>query len=146
MFEMDRYSEAEHFLDESLAANPDNPLAYDALGDLYFRQQQYAEAIASYRMAVVQQEDLANAHLGLGQSLEAVGHLTEAEDALQKALYHDPHNPMVLYRLGQVHVLLKNTARAQAYYEMAMENAAGNIELQNSIRGALNSLSESGEE
>jgi len=142
MYELGRLSEAEHFLDQSLESRANNPLAYDALGDLYFKKKQYAEAIASYRMAIVQKEDLANAHLGLGQCLEAVGHLTEAEEALQQALYHAPHNPVVLYRLGQVHELLNNTARALAYYEMAMENVAGNIELENTIRGALRSLSE----
>jgi tetratricopeptide (TPR) repeat protein len=142
MYQLGRYEESKHFLTRSIEANDDNPRAYAALGDLYFARKEYAESIANYRMATVQQEDLPGAYLGLGQAMEAIGHLTEAEEALQRALYHDPDNPVVMYRLGQVHGLMHNTARAQSYYEMALENSAGDYELQNTIRSAIKSLSE----
>ena len=93
-------------------------------------------------MAVVQQEDFADAHLGLGRALETVGHLTEAEEALQKALYHDPDSPQVLYRLGQLYLLKDDRGLAQSYLEMAMDKVAGDVELENTIRNALKSLSE----
>jgi len=142
MNELGRYNEAEYSLNKAIEADPENSLAYESLGDLYFRQQKYAESIGSYRMAVVLQEDLADAHLGLGQALEAVGHLTEAEESLQKALYHDPDNAVALYRLGQVHALMNNKARAQSYYEMAIEKSVGDVEFQSTIRSAMQSLSE----
>jgi tetratricopeptide (TPR) repeat protein len=142
MLELGRDSEAKHFITKSIESKKDNPAAYDALGDLYFRQHQYIEAIANYRMAVVQQEDLVEAHLGLGQALEAVGFLTESEEALQNALFHDPDNPVILYRLGQVEYLLKNKARALSYYEMALEKSKDDIELQHTIRNAIKEMSE----
>lgn len=137
-----RVPQAETALKSSIEARPVNPAAYNALGDLYLRSDQYAESIASYRMAIVQQEDLSDAHLGLGEALEAAGQLPEAEDALQRALYHAPDDPMVLYRLGQVYVQMFNEERARSYFEMAMEKAASDFELESKIRSALNSLLE----
>jgi tetratricopeptide (TPR) repeat protein len=140
--QLGRETQAETALKRSIEARPDNPLAYNALGNLYLKSEQYAEAIANYRMAIVQQEDLAVAHLGLGQALEATGQLPEAEDALQRALYHDPENALVLYRLGQVYVQMFNEERARSYFEMAMEKAVSDFELESKIRSALSSLSE----
>jgi tetratricopeptide (TPR) repeat protein len=129
-------------LKKSIELQPDNPQAYKALGDLYLSEDQYTEAIANYRMAVVQLDDFADAHLGLGRALEAVGHLTEAEEALQRALYHDPDSPVVLYRLGQLYMLKNDTGRARAYYEMAKEKAAGDVEMESTIRNAIKDLPE----
>jgi len=91
-------------------------------------------------MAIQQREDFAAAHLGLGRALEAAGYLTEAETAMQRALQHDPDSPLVLYRLGQLYLEMKDVDRARTHFEMALEKAAGNAELQGLIRNAMKSL------
>ena len=139
---MGRIQQSETALNNSLEANPDNPQAHKVLGDLFLNQEKYAEAISNYRMAIQQQEDFADAHLGLGQTLEAAGQLPEAEDAFQRALFHDPDNAMVLYRLGQIYVQMFIEDRARSYFEMAMDKASGDIEMESTIRSARKSLSE----
>jgi tetratricopeptide (TPR) repeat protein len=137
-----RENEAEKALQGSIDIHANNPMAYDGLGDLYLVQKRYPEAVSSYRLAVLQNPDYADAHLGLGRALEMVGQLTEAEDAFQQALFHDPDNAMVLYRLGQIYLLMENPERARSYFEMGMEKAGseGNIELESTIRSALRDL------
>jgi tetratricopeptide (TPR) repeat protein len=138
--QLGRIQQAETALTNSIDANPNNPQAHKILGDLYLNRELYAEAIANYRMAIQLQEDFAEAHLGLGQTLEATGQLLEAEDALERALFHDPDNAMVLYRMGQIYAQMFKIDLARTYFEMAMDKASGDIEMESKIRGALKSL------
>ena len=66
--------------------------------------------------------------------------------ALQRALYHDADNAEVLYRLGQVYLLQNDRNLAETYFEMAMEHASEDLELESAIRNALRDLEEADEE
>ena len=60
--------------------------------------------------------------------------------ARKSALVHAPHNPEVLYRLGQVYAEMENPQLARTYLEMALEAAGSDGALRARIRSTLDTI------
>jgi tetratricopeptide (TPR) repeat protein len=69
--------------------------------------------------------DLADAHVGSGVVLAAMGRLREAEAALARAIAVDPGTKEAHFNLGRVYRLLGDRARARVHFEEAQRIAPG---------------------
>lgn len=134
------YVQARQILDKGVTTDADDPRPYKLLGDLNAAQEKFLEAVANYRMAVQIQDDFTDAHLGLGRVLETVGALDEAEETLLRALHHEPGNPEVLYRLGQLYATKGDVIGAESYLGRALEAAEDDFDMQRRVRETLRSL------
>ncbi|MCI0419993.1 MAG: tetratricopeptide repeat protein [Acidobacteria bacterium] len=75
---------AESLLKRALQANAGYAEAHAKLGQLYFKQRRYDEAVASLRSALQLKPELSPAYYVLGQAYLKLGHRQKAQEALQK--------------------------------------------------------------
>ena len=108
---------------EQIAVSSQPAVNYLALGDLYARQQQWQQAVTSYREAIAYQPDLAEAHRQLAEVLKQSGIGMAADhcfDAFQ--LQSDMISAREYYQLGQTLEKQNKPARAIACYRAAIES------------------------
>jgi tetratricopeptide (TPR) repeat protein len=84
----------------TLARNPNCWMAYDNLGNIFFRKGQVDKAIAQFQKALEVHPDDAVAHNNLGNALVQKGRLDEAIAQHRKALEIDPGYAEAHYNLG----------------------------------------------
>jgi tetratricopeptide (TPR) repeat protein len=71
---------------------PNYPILYNELGNHYFREGEYEQALAAFRRAIEVYPDDLNALNDIGTVYQRRGQLTEALDAYQEVLRRDPHH------------------------------------------------------
>lgn len=95
-----RYPDAVAKLRELLARTPGSPELLDAMGSLYAAEHDWPEAEKEFRAAIVQQPDLASAHLHLGVTLAAENN-PEARTELGRAYELAPNDAAVAAQWGE---------------------------------------------
>lgn len=120
---------------QQLTANSPTPEVYFDLGYLYYQQQQWQPAIASYRKAIALKPNFPEAHLQLGAVLTQSGNEDLAANHLFKAYQLQPDlvTAQDHYELGQTLQKQNKPARAIACYR-------GAIKFQPDFRTAYDSL------
>jgi Flp pilus assembly protein TadD len=131
---------AEKMLRRAVEHAPRDAAARRWLGDALALREQNAEAVSQYRMAVQLDATMADAHLGLGRTLERAGDLAAAEEALAEGLRHSPGNPQLHYQLGVVYLGMNDPGRARAQLESALVGAGDDPSLRATIQAALDSI------
>lgn len=133
------YAGAIESLQQALAAIEDTPENAEARGSVhaligraYFEQQDWEQAIASYREWVRHQPDDANAHLELASALTQAGQQEEAMQHFERALELNPQDPTSLYNIGIQMVnsgavesgipLIERAIEAQPEFPLALKN------------------------
>lgn len=109
-------------------ASPDAAPMYNALGEVYFRRGQNAEALAAYREArdaALRGYDLnplylANAYSGMGTAYLAMGKAPEAEAAFDQALEDYPY-PDAYLNLGVIAFQQKDYQKAFSLSQQAIQ-------------------------
>ena len=91
------------------------------LGLSFDRSGKRMEARAAFKDAVRLDPKNAEAHLGLGKTELALGHLNDAIGELEEALRLNPGNPQARRLLSQAYRRAGDTARAAKYAEAADE-------------------------
>lgn len=99
-------------IDEALALDPDQPMAFVAQGNLLFGQDQFDEAIENYDHAITLNGDLVDAYIARQDALVQIGKPEAAIDSLLQARVIDPLHPDVLE--GLAHLLNLQGQRADA--------------------------------
>ncbi len=69
-----------------LQVEPDSPLGHNNFGNLLFREDRIAEAVAHYRAAIAAKPAFPDAHLNLGVALARSGQMYEAITAYRRAV------------------------------------------------------------
>ena len=87
-----RFGEARDLLEELVARRPDFAPAYLALGDVYFRRSEFADAQQSYRRFLTYEPAHEGALTNLGISAINTGQLAEAIQALQRVVDARPRH------------------------------------------------------
>lgn len=100
--------------------------------DLY-RRGMYADAAASYRMALAIQPDYADLRNQLGVTLYALGQDPEAAGEFEKALAINPRYVEAILNLGLVLRRLGRTAEARERFERVLALDPGNAAAQESL-------------
>jgi len=87
-----QFSESYDTLLYAVKLNPKDVVDIMKIGDLIFEQAKYEESLKVYTVALSTNKDLSNIHKKIGMSLKALGKMTQAITAFQKALKEDPEN------------------------------------------------------
>ena len=106
--------EGRALLERAASARAAWPEAHCALGDVLFREGQFAPAEAAYRSAIAARPDHEPAHLGLGRALAAAGDLPGAEASLRRAIEIVQNDPIAWLSLAD---LLARSERTEEAYE-----------------------------
>jgi tetratricopeptide (TPR) repeat protein len=91
------------------------------LGDLYFQQQKWREAIQAYGQATKLKPDSSWSHYNLGRSLLELERWAEATQSFRQAIQLDPSFGWAYYHLGESLSEQKEWDQAIAAYRQAVE-------------------------
>ena len=124
--DLDRQDEAVETLRRMADEQPERTDAVSALGDVFRRDEQYAEAAAAYDIAVERIETVEYRHWRLfyvrGIAVERLGEWPKAEADFLRALELEPDQPLVLNYLGYSWVEQgRNLDEARKMIEKAVE-------------------------
>ena len=124
--DLDRLDEAVATLRRMVDEKPERTDAVTTLGDVFRRDEQYAEAAAAYDIAVERIETVEYRHWRLfyvrGIAFERLGEWHKAEADFKRALELEPDQPLVLNYLGYSWVEQgHNLGEAKAMIEKAVE-------------------------
>jgi len=99
------------------ATNPSPEMAARNLGQAYFEEQNYAEALKWFQTSVKRNAKYADAQLGLAESLVALGRLDEAAVQLEAASNNIPDDLNILVALGDAYFRAGRFTEARAKLE-----------------------------
>lgn len=111
-----KYPEAEVNFKKGLEASPNSFQAEFNLGDSYFRQQRYDEAVKSFQQSIVKTDDKnlkAQAFHNIGNSLLKAQKLKESVEAFKQSLKLNPYDKETKYNLSYALNLMKDQQQNQ---------------------------------
>lgn len=103
-----------------VAQDPNILDAWVMLGNEYFRQQDYREALLQYKRALALNPDYDLATINLANAYRALGDDTAAILGYERYLLKDPKNAWVRYQLGELYVDRGDLAKAEAAFNQAL--------------------------
>lgn len=107
------WQDANDVLREATRAEPDNPRPNVMWGDIFLEKHNATEAEASYRAALADDPDSADAHVGLARAfLQTRYDVAAAEQELEAALRRNPRHPGALAVRGELALDAENFPEA----------------------------------
>ncbi|MEW6320252.1 MAG: sulfatase-like hydrolase/transferase [Acidobacteriota bacterium] len=103
-----------------LAADPQVIDAWFSLGNVYYREGRYDEAIRHFRTALELKPDYDLALINMANAYRALGRDDDALAGYEHYLRVDPKNAWVQYQAGEIHLDRGADDRAAAYFEQAL--------------------------
>lgn len=113
--------EAEASYRESLARDPENPLAHSGLGQAYAAEGEYDNAILAFEEALKNQPELTEAQWGIAQVYAKTGDVERARANLEAALADHRDDPEVLASAGRVFLDLEDTEAAKKAFSETVD-------------------------
>jgi arylsulfatase A-like enzyme/Tfp pilus assembly protein PilF len=101
----------------------DDPQVIDAwlsLGNVYFRESKFEEAIAHFSRALALKPDYDLPLINMANAYRALGRDAEALAGYEHYLRVDPKNAWVHYQAGEIHLDGGNVDRAAAYFRQSL--------------------------
>jgi tetratricopeptide (TPR) repeat protein len=101
----------------------DDPQVIDAwfsLGNAYYRESRFTEAIAHFRKALELKPDYDLALINMANAYRALGRDEEALAGYEHYLRVDPKNAWVQYQAGEIHLDRGDIDRASEYFRQAL--------------------------
>ncbi len=115
-----RTAEAEYFVKRALQVDPNSIGALCELAEIKRDLNDLQESIRLYREALSISDSQPFVYLGLGDSLQRAGQLSEAEEAFIRVLELEPDSFEALYNLGVTYLNQSQLDKAVAQYEKAL--------------------------
>ncbi|MCX7983748.1 MAG: VWA domain-containing protein [Bacteroidetes bacterium] len=135
-----KYIDAEVAYKKALETKPESPVAKFNLGNAYYKQQRYEEALQQYAQAeraLSSSDDRASAWYNIGNSLYESKKYQEAVKAYKQSLRYRPRDPEALYNLQMALEKLKqqqqqqnNQNKQQQKQEQQQKNQQQNLQQQ----------------
>ncbi|MBS1828642.1 MAG: tetratricopeptide repeat protein [Acidobacteria bacterium] len=121
-----RYEEARKLLLRSIELDSSFAVAYQLLGEVFLKEEQYAEASQWFARAVEKMPEDVETLLGYGRALALSGKLSEAEAVLEQAVKAAPKDARVQLQLSRLYFQMgdEGRARAAAVRSVEMREAA----------------------
>ena len=135
-----RHEEAIEAIRRGLALKPDDPYAYNDLGNEYALLRRPAEAVPQFERALALQPGFASAHSNLGNTLMDLGRVDEALGHLQRAVELDPAYPEGLNNLGVALAKRGQHPESLAAFERALALRPRDAATHDNLAGALRAL------
>ncbi len=125
--------DSESYLEQAVAANPQDAESLDNLGVVRAKEGNLAEARQAFEQAIAAQPDYAEAHFNLGVALVQAGEAAKAEEALARAAELDPTDPEKLLQYATVLASGDKAAQAipvlERYLKLQPDDFEGYAEL-----------------
>jgi tetratricopeptide (TPR) repeat protein len=116
-------------LEKAAARHPDDPEINFILGNLYFQQGFYDEAIMSYSQTILLDSLYAGAYNNLAWIYTEINsNLDQALTLSKRSLRLEPDNPVYLDTLAEIYLLKKDYFRALTYLRQAVDQKPDNLE------------------
>ncbi len=115
------FVEAERHLIEAVHYAPDYHAPYYLLGDLFLKQQKYAESEGRFRSALARKPDHAEARVGLARALVGLGKPREAIEELQEQANLVPDNFVIHVELARIYFRLDDRESAQRHASLGRQ-------------------------
>ncbi len=119
--DLNKYEEAEVYLQQLLRHDPDNPYYLFLLGHTYARTFRLEEALTYLQRAVHQEPENPEYLRGLGHVLNLMGETRQAILTLEQALELEPENPYILAELALGFVKEGQLLRARGLVDQALK-------------------------
>lgn len=107
-------------LEQAVKLDPTAKAAYNSLGNVYYQQQRYQQAIAMYYKALAIDPDYAKARNNLGSTYMRLAMDERAIEELQRALRADSSYGLAYYNLACVYARGSDSATAAQYLRQAI--------------------------
>jgi tetratricopeptide (TPR) repeat protein len=111
---------ARTLIEETVQRDPSLKVAYNNLGNLYYQQQQYQQAIVMYERALQLDPDYAKARNNLGSTYLRLAMDDRALTELHKALEADSAYGLAYYNLACVYARAGDSTTAAQYLQQAI--------------------------
>ncbi len=108
----------------AIAVGEDSALAQSSIGNVFFRQKDFAEAIVHYQRALQLVPSYADAHINYASALLMQEKLPEAEEQYRQAIQFKPDSSLAYCGLGNVLAFAGKLPEAAQNYERALQLAA----------------------
>jgi len=119
--DLNKFEDAEGYLQQLLHNEPENPYYLFLLGHTYARTFRLTQALRFLRKAVQIEPENPDYLRGLGHALNLLGETRKAIAVLQQALRLDPENPYILAELALAFVKEGQLLRARGLIEQAID-------------------------
>ena len=139
LMELGNYDEAESNIRRAIRLSS-RPWFHNSLGTLRKKQGRIQEAIASYKHALKQDANFADAHYNLGNCYRLTGELEQAAESFRRAVAANSTFGAALASLGQTLRSLNRSTEAIPYLEQALALAPRDSELNCVLGDALQDL------
>lgn len=126
LYELKRYDEAVNEYQAAIRAGASDAGVFNNLANAYFRtgtRENRDRAIENYRKAIEKQPTWPDAYAGLANALRVQKQMTEAQQAIEKALQIAPNSSLAHSVAGRVYADLNDFARANAEGQKAIDLA-----------------------
>ena len=143
---------AEDMIRKAIAVNDRFFLFHYSLANVFKAQNKFADAITSYKRALVLNADFADAYSNMGLTQAAAGKTDDAIASYKQALKLNPSHIEALNNLGLLSEERKNYPEAQKYYQQAIKlnptvaalhfNLGNIFKAQNKFEEAINAYKE----
>jgi tetratricopeptide (TPR) repeat protein len=115
-----RYDEAEKQLRRAIDLDPTFGVAYQLLGDVFLKREEYGAAVEWFRKAVhIMPEDVETL-MGLGRALAALDHTDAALEALRSAVRIAPDNAQAHLHLSRLYFRIGDEAKAREEADLSV--------------------------
>jgi len=108
-----RMQQAKPYLAKAIQLDPEPPDGYVSLGEVLAKEDNHAEAIRYFRLALDRDSSHVEAALGLAKSLLTLKRYAEVVPEMQRVIQQDPANPQPHFHLSQAFVGLGDKEKAQ---------------------------------
>jgi arylsulfatase A-like enzyme/Tfp pilus assembly protein PilF len=144
------FAAAVALFNEVLREDPKVIDAWFSLGNLYFRERRYRQAIEHYSKALALKPDYDLAVINIAAAYRNLGDDDAALAGFERYLQIDPRDPYVRYQMGEIYLDRGNLDRAETEFRKALEidarvaqakNALGVIAFQRGNTAAAETLS-----
>jgi tetratricopeptide (TPR) repeat protein len=123
------YKQAALLLNEIVASDPKDHIAWTELGTVHFRENDFDEAERAYRRAIELKPSFLPALLNLGKARITRKNFDGAIEILSEAVRLHPRSADANYFLGEAYLQIKKGSKAVAYlYEAIKLDPAGRAE------------------
>jgi protein O-GlcNAc transferase len=120
-FDAGNLAQAEQLCRQLVTIEPRHGDAWNLLGVIAYRGQQYAQAIEYMQAAVAAHPQAANFHLNLGVYWKCAGNIPAAIASYQQAIQLNPHDANAHFNLGNLYRQQRQAAEALACYQRALQ-------------------------
>lgn len=118
---LERTTEALEALRLAVSLQPDDLASRRTLGEVLFNSGRYELAIVQFSAVTERTPEVSDAWYFLGAAQAEAGRLEDARTSLEQACRLDGANARAWERLGRVHLVLDDSRRAQAAFQMAVQ-------------------------